>query len=252
MKNLIIILEVLFFGTSLNSKLNAIPADSCLKMIIPDEPENWFINPNSIRVDSCIGSQTYGEMFAKKFYYCKINVGNYPLSNQLHADSIATIDDFLPSQSSFKMKMQQMETKYGKIYFQGRDYLEEDSIFLLNPGFRLRFDNYNNIDSVTADFLLNITEINAISHGKNWKILVGIENNEYHNFIEEYITPNPVMNYLEIHRLSSFKLERIKIYSITGEQLIDTEFSELVDVSNLKSGIYFVNIKNKYFKFIKQ
>jgi hypothetical protein len=60
------------------------------------------------------------------------------------------------------------------------------------------------------------------------------------------ISPNPVHSILNISSETSYYL----ILDLTGKKLISGK-GKTVDVSNFKSGVYFINIDNKVSKFIK-
>lgn len=69
------------------------------------------------------------------------------------------------------------------------------------------------------------------------------------------IFPNPVNNVVYFDN-EKVKLNSIEIYSITGKMVLKTNFNSFkkeqkIDVSKLKSGLYFLKINNKTIKFIK-
>ena len=66
---------------------------------------------------------------------------------------------------------------------------------------------------------------------------------------EPVLYPNPVFDYLKIN--SEHPNEKIEIYSILGIRLLKIDFKEIIDVSDLKPGIYFIKINEKFIKFLK-
>ena len=61
--------------------------------------------------------------------------------------------------------------------------------------------------------------------------------------------PNPVNNTLHID--SDVFIQQIKIYNMMGQQILETK--ELnINVSNLKSGVYFIRLNTMNTKTIKQ
>ncbi len=62
------------------------------------------------------------------------------------------------------------------------------------------------------------------------------------------IFPNPATNSLNINSKSPF---RFNIYNITGEIILSGTASSKIDISELKSGQYFISINHLIFKFIK-
>ena len=67
--------------------------------------------------------------------------------------------------------------------------------------------------------------------------------------IEEYsldsvsIYPNPVLNDLHIDLHSSIQIQEAKIYSITGQVVLQVQNKKDLDVSNLNPGIYLLKVK---------
>lgn len=74
-------------------------------------------------------------------------------------------------------------------------------------------------------------------------IYVGVD--DYTDESKLKLYPNPVNNFLQIKFKTNelFPL-RIDIYSALGEKVIDTDYKERIDVSDLSSGIYFCAIKS--------
>ncbi len=70
-----------------------------------------------------------------------------------------------------------------------------------------------------------------------------------------FVTPNPCSNYIEIS--SPVAIEKYSIYDISGKVLLKNTYSNnIIDVSSLSQGIYFIKIetsnKNYIRKFIKE
>jgi hypothetical protein len=62
------------------------------------------------------------------------------------------------------------------------------------------------------------------------------------------ITPNPVIDYLNIQGLSGQKYE---IYSMFGLKVLEGEYHSKIAISNLPSGIYLLKTSQNFNKFIK-
>ena len=56
---------VLFFGFQ---SVNAQVPDSCLKLLMSGTADSTWANPDSVKVDSCSGSTTFGEKYAKGWF----------------------------------------------------------------------------------------------------------------------------------------------------------------------------------------
>jgi len=63
--------------------------------------------------------------------------------------------------------------------------------------------------------------------------------------------PNPVINVLNIENENSFDETMVSIYDISGKKLIETTETR-IDVSDLRNGIYVVNVAGKKYKMIKK
>jgi hypothetical protein len=59
LKILVFVAGVLCYGVA-----NSQPPDSCLKLLGNIYGDTTWVNPDSIRVDSCAGSPTFGHRFA--------------------------------------------------------------------------------------------------------------------------------------------------------------------------------------------
>ena len=93
------------------------------------------------------------------------------------------------------------------------------------------YNPYNHLVEAGIDGF-EIYEDNLVSHLNKWTP-------------KNVIYPNPVENMLNIS-LEGFK----SIYTISGELLIKSN-KKIIDVSKLKSGIYFLNLKDQFYKFVK-
>jgi len=66
-----------------------------------------------------------------------------------------------------------------------------------------------------------------------------------------FIFPNPAIDQLEIKLEEKYRGSRIEVYSSEGAKVIGCDFVERLDISNLVTGLYFIRIGNKFYKFIK-
>lgn len=256
MKKLILILALLFISNSLFST----PQDSCLKMIWGDDEvyydtefHHWVgsSNPDSVRVDSCIGSPTYGKLFAKRYFDLQFHPNYYPFDTVLKPDTIKGVSDISNSKADFKIILQQLEAQFGTIYFLGRPDEEIDTIFYGNPGCRIFFADYQDIDEIVGTFSLSIDTLKWMAYGNRAKmpVSVGDLTQEEKPVI---IFPNPVRNFLELKVLSGVAFSELYIHNFQGDTVLYTEFREKIDLSFLPSGIYFLKLGNYTYKFIKE
>jgi hypothetical protein len=134
------------------------PPDSCLKMMWPDstwieiDPDlgsmynRGYVNSDSIKIDSCIGSPTYGMKYAKGFF--AVGFKKYPFANAIPKDSIYTSNIIIDNHT--KVQIQNLETKFGIFKFlrQFEDIEYPDSVFY-NVGYvYIALNNYICVDSL--------------------------------------------------------------------------------------------------------
>ncbi|MGO1729873.1 MAG: T9SS type A sorting domain-containing protein [Flavobacteriaceae bacterium] len=84
-----------------------------------------------------------------------------------------------------------------------------------------------------------------------------LSNKDFSELADLSIYPNPVENELNIQGLESFELERLSIYNMMGQQLLESTTAETLNVDQLSGGAYILEIttkENKSFteKFIKR
>jgi len=255
MKTFFLLLAMLI----LSINLHANPPDSCLKMIC-DDGESYFdtlyghwvgsYNPDSVRVDSCEGSATFEKLFTKRYFYLQFQPNYYPFDSILKPNTILSVSEISSSKTDLKLIFQQLESQLGSIYFQGLMFEEKDSITLLNPVIRVFFSDYQNIQEILDTFKSEIDTLKNIIYEQRYGQVVSIQDLENDS---ESITlfPNPVKNTIELKVLSEEVFSEISIYNLQGEKVYSTEFKELIDVSFLTPGVYFIYIGNMNYKFVK-
>jgi len=232
------------------------PPDSCLKMYCDNDwdqlTQKGSVNPDSVRVDSCENSPTYGKLFAKKYFILQFQPYYYPFDKVLKPDTIKRVADISIKYSEFKTRLEQLEDTTGTIYFQGliNDY--PDSSVLGNPGIRMFFEKYQECEYIMNYLKDNIDSLDFIIYDlratSGLVSIYDITNTDSDTII---LYPNPVINNLFLENIAKEKKGIIEIYSFNGRRLLKTEFSERIDISFLSSGIYLLKCNNKIYKFIK-
>jgi hypothetical protein len=84
----------------------------------------------------------------------------------------------------------------------------------------------------------------------SWNCISGISENETESR-DLLIYPNPAKDNITIEYPSDEKENYIRIYNSLGEILIDmisSKNQENIDLSQLKSGVYLINVNKKFFK----
>lgn len=240
--------------------VSAQPPDSCLKMIWPNDyshhngTSHGSVNPDSVRVDSCEWSPTYGRMFAQRYFYIGLPENYYPFEPMPDWDDILTVNDISNNYADFKQTFQQLESELGTIYFRKGDpgmTQFSDSIILQNPWIIVFFEDYQDIDYVEELFENSIDSADYVLYLNQARIPTDIveENNpEKSNFI---ISPNPVEDRLTIKAPDDIKNQKIIIYNSPGIEVLRIPYQEQIDVSGLPSGVYYLRIGENVTKFIK-
>jgi len=65
------------------------------------------------------------------------------------------------------------------------------------------------------------------------------------------IFPNPVESELTINFPPEYQTSAIKIYTVEGIEVLESEYKDKIDVSGFTPGVYYIMIKDKVLRFIK-
>jgi len=239
------------------------PPDSCLKLICPNtyDPNTGvgYINPDSVKVDSCLGSPTYGQNYANRYYFCKFPF--YIFDSVIPVDSIKTVDSISSSYAAIKQQFQVLDSIYGPIYFI-RDYENygwPDSAYSLNGWVFFYFENYQCVDTIETDFNSSIDSLLLFNYENRG--ICGLLSVNTYSEQDVFITPNPARDYVEINVST---LERgpkgMSVFDALGfEQSTSVNYVDTsccgghvrIDVSSLSPGVYFVRVGGRMYKFVK-
>ena len=69
------------------------------------------------------------------------------------------------------------------------------------------------------------------------------------NFLD--INPNPAESFIKISFPPSYQSSPIKIYSIEGIEVLETEYKDKIDVSSFSPGVYYVKFGDRVCRFVK-
>lgn len=102
-------------------------------------------------------------------------------------------------------------------------------------------------------FAEDTTKVTLESNGGELKIDIAFENGMIQNIGSEFqnelvIYPNPAKNYLYIKNSASLNIQDISIVSLNGQVVLQKSYfsiSDGINVSHLKTGVYFVRLKTK-------
>jgi len=95
----------------------------------------------------------------------------------------------------------------------------------------------------------NLTPMNALLTGDVQDTTLGIVELQLESLISIY--PNPVKNILHINH-SGYNLDNVSLYDVLGKSVMDAKTSNTINVSKLKSGLYFVRIRIEDKQIIKK
>jgi hypothetical protein len=233
------------------------PPDSCLKMKCPDNyntsNNTGTPNPDSVRIDTCISSPTFGKDFAKRYFQLKFT--QYPFETAIPVNEVKRVSDLREDIPGLKQQFQELEEDLGSIYFLRltKQYGEiSDSIIILNSIVFIYFEKYQDIDYINSAFQLQINSLVGLIYENRAGCDILSVNDLYKlNSKNIIILPNPVRDRITLKFLNSNRNERIIIISAIGIKQYETEYKETIDISFLPDGVYYLVINNELYKFVK-
>jgi hypothetical protein len=220
------------------------------------------LDPND---KTCLQGESVGPETAGEYVHYLIrfeNTGNYPAENIVVKDVIDTE----------KFEVSTLRALNGSHEFYSR--IKENVVEFIFENINLPFDDQNNDGYVLfkiktkPELQLGDTFSNeaAIYFDYNFPVIT----NEYITTIEEQLEtpdfdfgnkfvlyPNPSKNILNIQKKATTEITSVEIYNLLGQVVIAIPSkTEMIDVSSLKAGTYFVKLNSNkgksYSKFIKE
>ncbi|MEI8133478.1 MAG: T9SS type A sorting domain-containing protein [bacterium] len=202
-------------------------------------------NPDSVKVDTCSGSLTHGELYGKKWFNVRfdpyaISLPSAPYDTVLEVRWTSIDTSYTSLRTSFSV----LESKFGTLW------LRKGSPDLTDPAdssshvYQMRFENYVCIDSVVND-LENIAGLVRPYFLSNPGILLSIPtqvDTHFNNFLLIY--PNPASNSFTLRRRDGLAMKEIILYSQSGQKVLTCtpNATELqVSITHLANGNYYVN-----------
>jgi hypothetical protein len=256
MKKTIFPLASILFLLILNMPLSSQPPDSCLKMVFPNNcwdtlNHTGYFNPDSVKVDSCPGSPSYGKCFAKRYYQISFVYPLYPFDSIIRLNDIKRVSDISDRHPQLKQRFMELDSIFGPIYFtEIEDYsMYPDSILLMSPAIIIYFEGYQDIDSITNYFKNTIDSVRWVVYLNRAGLPTIVNDNKFNNLIKLY--PNPVDNFVQITLSNLNEQSKVQIFSSQGFIVMESELKDKIDVSSLPKGVYFLKVGNTVLKFLK-
>jgi hypothetical protein len=110
-----IIISIIFLISGISILESQTHPDSCLKMIWPNDytviTNKGTVNPDSVKIDTCIASATYGKHYAKKYFELKFT--NYIFDSVIQPNVTKTVNDISDNYLNIKQQFQQLELELG-------------------------------------------------------------------------------------------------------------------------------------------
>lgn len=128
--------------------------DSCLKFVFIPTDTIWHhpTNPDSLRIDSCVSSATFGEMYARGWFGVEFQYYVLPAAwgpeDTIIDRHWSDIDTQYPAA---RLGFQALEAKYGNFYFRKQQPDVIDTSRGRSSIFKVWFSDYVNVDSVVDE-----------------------------------------------------------------------------------------------------
>lgn len=241
-----------------------LPQDTCLKLLYPNDPDYGYVNRDSILVNSCNQSATYGDKYVYRYFslaFETVAKDGYPFQSKIEYGETVDFSNFVQSYDSVKSRVQDLPNEYKFTLFRGGAingempaFRQDDNEHMIRPFFLIKFDDYVHLNTATEKIKSIFAEFikeNSVSY----MIRANITSiNEPKQELKISIYPNPVKSKLSIIGLTNQC--NYSIYSLLGTKIIDGNTSGEIDLSNLREGFYFIKIFENglvaNFTFIKE
>ena len=228
---------------------NAKAADTlnpCWTMYYPHDPEHGYFNPDSVLYDSCFCKDRLHEgcdsIYAKQWYeitFFNNDPFGYP---QCPEDTIIETSwhNLDSSYVELRNMFQNVENKFGSFILRKKFPEVTDSQSLGSRTYLVKFKIYCNIFSVVS-YLYNTNLLFDVYYKEQVTYIpdLGVEDDNSENIILK-IYPNPAKDFIKIDFQKQFNARKIQIISLEGIIILETEYKELIDISNLPTGLYFI------------
>ena len=100
------------------------------------------------------------------------------------------------------------------------------------------------IEPISFDIGLIVFDPDRHLISKNNNVVLGT--NEFSIANNIFIAPNPAQETIHINKPASVEIENVKIYNVLGQMVREQNFSEIISISDLPTGMLFVYFETNY------
>ncbi len=154
--------------------------DTCLKLLYPNDYDiltnTGSDNPDSVKLDDCPGSVTFGKIFAKKYFTAKFT--RYPFDEVIPPNEMKRVSDLSDSIPGLKEQFEDLESELGIIYFKRNSIFDAtDSSWFLESGcVTILFDDYQCIENIESMFPAGIDSMISIHYRPRYGVSASVPN----------------------------------------------------------------------------
>lgn len=219
--------------------------DSCLKLLGPTfADDTTWENPDSVMVDSCISSPTYGQKYAKGWFHLRFTYYILPMPIGPE-DTVMdrTWRDIDTEYESVRSAFDTLEQRYGSFSFRKFQPHIIDTSIGRRSLFNVWFNNNVNIDSVET-VIRSIPLVDYCDYVNRAGILLASVSNQKEKLIGTNLIPNPASNYFSLipSDKSISGQVNVRIFDQRGvmvaSESVDISSENMINVSSLASGVY--------------
>lgn len=243
----ILLLAVIYIACFANAKAY-FPPDSCLQ-VVPNIT-GFISNPDSLMWDTC-GIKSLSNLYTNRGYVVEFKYNIIPRNYVTNWDSteVHSLGDILPMYSWIKDSLLTLTPSLGTFTLVDEGLDRPDTTASYPRSFYLKFNRTHNLSNA-VDSIKRFSFILGVYHSILKIATGGINESDRKENVE--IFPNPAKNEILINLKDQLPPKEIQIVDEKGHLVLQTEFKEKINVSNLSRGVYFVKINNKIEKFIKE
>jgi hypothetical protein len=254
-----LIIAYLFMPAGAEMHAQYTPPDSCLKLLYSNNID--IFNRDSLKVDSCEGSITFGQLYAKRYFGLTFEYNIIPRNYKMDHDSLVeyTWHNINLNYPEAIVGFHGLEDKFGQFYFREQTTQTADTNQYYKRYLLVYFNNYVNVDSVLI-FIRNIALVKEVISILNYDTLCKVPNDlTKENIFHLY--PNPASNIIVLFTdvdVINKSANQIFIYNEINQlvKIVDLNTIQLpkiiINISDIPFGFYYIYYINHCIPFIKK